>query len=392
MILVSNCVYWKNRGPQQGTAVKRAVDTERPPTESLRGIASGVCSKGTTSKQQCRGQIASQSRTRERQIDDTQRCTDGRFLPRTNKHREPCGSTSKRSVPGGSEAGEMASWQKQQKELHQQQRDLEQQQQRRLQQQLASTHVLRQSSTEGVPVPNQVHVPPAATTPNVWSPRGAPPQSAANVSRDTRHQHPPSKAPPPVHPRPARLQVQTAQPVMQPPPQMQQTSPQMQRHMQPSPKMPSSPQMQRMQPMQQQQPNQPTQTMTTVTTTRRVPLDVVPQPSGQRVWTEQPVSEYQDPGGPSTAQVIAAQSQDYVDEKELEYRMAIQQLQVVRVGRRTGKPEELRRRTMRHSSSTLPAAIREFLRLPLNVRSPLPTNRTESKELSRVYGASLASS
>ncbi|XP_042144529.1 alpha-actinin-1 [Ixodes scapularis] len=228
---------------------------------------------------------------------------------------------------GGGEAGEMASWQKQQKELHQQQRDLEQQQQRRLQQQLASTHVLRQSSTDGVPVPNQVHVPPAATTPNVWSPRGAPPQSAANVSRDTRHQHPPSKAPPPVHPRPARVPVQTAQPVMQPPPQMQQTSPQVQRHMQPSPKMPSSPQMQRMQPMQQQQPNQPTQTMTTVTTTRRVPLDVVPQPSGQRVWTEQPVSEYQDPGAPSTAQVIAAQSQDYVDEKELEYRMAIQQLQ-----------------------------------------------------------------
>ncbi|EEC06047.1 hypothetical protein IscW_ISCW003780 [Ixodes scapularis] len=65
---------------------------------------------------------------------------------------------------------------------------------------------------------------------------------------------------------------------------------------------------------------------------------------------------------------------------------------VVRVGRRTGQPEELRGITMRHSSSTLPAAIREFLRLPLNVRNPLPTNRTESKELSKVYGAALASS
>ncbi|KAM7310583.1 hypothetical protein ISCGN_007491 [Ixodes scapularis] len=65
---------------------------------------------------------------------------------------------------------------------------------------------------------------------------------------------------------------------------------------------------------------------------------------------------------------------------------------VVRVGRRTGQPEELRGRTMRHISSTLPAAIREFLRLPPNVRNPLPTNRTDSKELSKVYGATLASS
>lgn len=71
-----------------------------------------------------------------------------------------------------------------------------------------------------------------------------------------------------------------------------------------------------------------TTTMTTsTTTTKRVPLDVIPQPSGQRVWSELPVSEYREPGAPSTAQVIAAQSQDYVDEKELEYKMAIQQLQ-----------------------------------------------------------------
>lgn len=50
-----------------------------------------------------------------------------------------------------------------------------------------------------------------------------------------------------------------------------------------------------------------------------------PHPWGQRIWGEGQVEEQE---GPSTAEIVAAQSQDYIDEKELQYQQTINYLAV----------------------------------------------------------------
>ncbi|KAM7281476.1 uncharacterized protein ISCGN_006030, partial [Ixodes scapularis] len=64
---------------------------------------------------------------------------------------------------------------------------------------------------------------------------------------------------------------------------------------------------------------------------------------------------------------------------------------VVRVSKRTGQPEPLRGRTTRHSESFIPAAIRDFLTIPLNTRNPLPASNDESRELCRLFSHQVAS-
>ncbi|XP_029848755.2 uncharacterized protein LOC115330848 [Ixodes scapularis] len=65
---------------------------------------------------------------------------------------------------------------------------------------------------------------------------------------------------------------------------------------------------------------------------------------------------------------------------------------LVRVSKRTGQPQPLRGRTLRHSESLLPAAIRDFLSMPLAARSPLPREPEESQALCRVFAGQMSSS
>ncbi|XP_040071606.1 uncharacterized protein LOC115311578 [Ixodes scapularis] len=60
----------------------------------------------------------------------------------------------------------------------------------------------------------------------------------------------------------------------------------------------------------------------------------------------------------------------------------------IRIGKRSGQPELLHARTVRHSHSVLPAALRDFLAAPLSIRSPLPNNRDESAALRRAFSRS----
>ncbi|KAK8784659.1 hypothetical protein V5799_008978 [Amblyomma americanum] len=246
---------------------------------------------------------------------------------------------------------EMASsWQQQQKELHQQQRELEQQQQRRLREQLAAAR-----AGGGAPVPPSTPSPRQPPSPagvriveakaDVWKPPGAvaraPPQQPSPQFQKKHVQFQavpsfPSQEPYRPQPSPSPKPYRPPQAQYEPQPQWYSTTP-----AQASPRSQAHlPQQQQHSPLVQvtvQQQQQPTMMITTTPTSiptasgapspRRVPLDVVPQPSGQRVWSEEPICEYVEPGGPSLAQQIAQQSQDYVDEKELEYRLAIQQLQ-----------------------------------------------------------------
>ncbi|XP_049266951.1 muscle-specific protein 300 kDa isoform X1 [Rhipicephalus sanguineus] len=271
------------------------------------------------------------------------------------------------AADGHGEDDMASSWQQQQKELHQQQRELEQQQQRRLQEQLAAAR----SASAVPPTPPQR---PASSTPSprqppspagvrvievkadVWKPPGpagttwtppqhqqpspqfhkhvqfqTPPYPGGHDGSPTMHRPQPSPSPSPKPYRPptgvaaGASQVHYDQPWSStPPPQrQQQASP----RSQPSPRLGVQQQQHPVQLTILTTPNVTTSTGGGAPSPRRVPLDVVPHPSGQRVWSEEPICEYVEPGGPSLAQQIAQQSQDYVDEKELEYRLAIQQLQ-----------------------------------------------------------------
>ncbi|KAM7309259.1 hypothetical protein ISCGN_012890 [Ixodes scapularis] len=58
---------------------------------------------------------------------------------------------------------------------------------------------------------------------------------------------------------------------------------------------------------------------------------------------------------------------------------------VVRINRRSGQPEQLRARTLRHGHSFVPAAIEAFLAAPLDIRVPLPQDRQDSVLLCRAF-------
>ncbi|KAL1423163.1 hypothetical protein MTO96_021355 [Rhipicephalus appendiculatus] len=62
----------------------------------------------------------------------------------------------------------------------------------------------------------------------------------------------------------------------------------------------------------------------------------------------------------------------------------------VRVNKRSGQPEPLHTRTKRHGSSAIPAAVREFLTLPMSVRAPPPRTREDSKQLCSLYSRHLS--
>lgn len=61
----------------------------------------------------------------------------------------------------------------------------------------------------------------------------------------------------------------------------------------------------------------------------------------------------------------------------------------VRLSKRTGQPEPLYARTVRHQHSVVPAAVRDFLSVPLKVRTPLPEDRAESRLLCREISKNL---
>lgn len=58
---------------------------------------------------------------------------------------------------------------------------------------------------------------------------------------------------------------------------------------------------------------------------------------------------------------------------------------VLRISKRSGQPERLRARTVRHSRTFLPAAIEAFLAAPLDVRFPIPEDRAGSALLCRAF-------
>ncbi|KAH7959636.1 hypothetical protein HPB49_012647 [Dermacentor silvarum] len=62
---------------------------------------------------------------------------------------------------------------------------------------------------------------------------------------------------------------------------------------------------------------------------------------------------------------------------------------VVRYSKRTGQPEPMYARTVRHQNSLIPAAVRDFLSGPRHVRTPLPSDRASSRELCRTVARSL---
>ncbi|KAH7978155.1 hypothetical protein HPB49_004692 [Dermacentor silvarum] len=62
---------------------------------------------------------------------------------------------------------------------------------------------------------------------------------------------------------------------------------------------------------------------------------------------------------------------------------------VVRYSKRTGQPEPMYARTVRHQNSLIPATVRDFLSAPRHVRTPLPSDRASSRELCRTVARSL---
>ncbi|KAL1479115.1 hypothetical protein MTO96_052128 [Rhipicephalus appendiculatus] len=62
----------------------------------------------------------------------------------------------------------------------------------------------------------------------------------------------------------------------------------------------------------------------------------------------------------------------------------------VRVKKRSGQPEPLHTRTKRDGSSAIPAAVREFLTLPMSVRAPPPRTSEDSKQLCSLYSRHLS--
>ncbi|KAH7933972.1 hypothetical protein HPB49_019918 [Dermacentor silvarum] len=62
---------------------------------------------------------------------------------------------------------------------------------------------------------------------------------------------------------------------------------------------------------------------------------------------------------------------------------------VVRYSTRTGQPEPMYARTVRHQNSLILAAVRDFLSAPRHVRTPLPSDRASSRELCRTVARSL---
>lgn len=60
----------------------------------------------------------------------------------------------------------------------------------------------------------------------------------------------------------------------------------------------------------------------------------------------------------------------------------------IRIGKRSGQPEQKHARTVRHPPYVLPAALRDLIAAPLSVRSSLSTNWGESAALCRAFSRS----